>query len=76
MESYDAVHGLVILAIIVGLYFIPYWVALSRMKNNRNAILIVNLIFGWTFIGWIVALVWAVMVDNNPRMDHIRRSGL
>jgi len=26
---------------------------------NMDAILILNLFLGWTFLGWVIALVWA-----------------
>jgi hypothetical protein len=43
------------------IYFIP--AVVGRRKKNANAILILNLLAGWTFIGWVVALVWAVAKD-------------
>lgn len=51
--------------VIVGLiYFIPFIVALCRSKKNTAAILMLNLFAGWTFIGWVIALVWACMEDK------------
>jgi len=50
--------GLIILLLI---YFIPIIVGYS--KNNVLAIFILNLLFGWTFIGWGLALVWSVTND-------------
>jgi T4 superinfection immunity protein/zinc ribbon protein len=43
------------------LYFLPAF--LARNKPNFTAILLVNLLLGWTFIGWIVALIWALSSD-------------
>ena len=43
----------------LALYFIPSIVAIVRDKNKAQ-VLIVNLFLGWTFIGWVVALVMAV----------------
>ena len=43
------------------LYFLPTY--LARNKSNFTAILALNLLAGWTFIGWIVALVWALSSD-------------
>lgn len=40
------------------LYFLPAF--LARNKSNFTAILVLNLLAGWTFIGWIIALVWAL----------------
>jgi hypothetical protein len=45
---------------IIFLYFFPTIVAISRKKKNQEAIFIINFVLGWTFIGWIIALVWAV----------------
>ena len=40
------------------LYFLPS--IIGWQKRNAAAIVVVNLLFGWTVIGWIVALVWAL----------------
>jgi len=45
---------------LVMLYFLPWIVAVFRSHNDTLSIGIVNLFFGWTFIGWVLALVWAV----------------
>lgn len=42
-------------------YFLPAY--LARNRSNFNAILLLNLLAGWTFIGWIVALVWALSTE-------------
>src|SRR5713226_1751684 len=46
------------------LYFLPAY--LARNKSNFTAILVLNVLAGWTFIGWIVALVWALS-SEPPR---------
>jgi hypothetical protein len=51
--------GLVWLTIISALYFIPAIVAICRKHHQQNAILVLNLLLGWTGLGWIGALVWA-----------------
>lgn len=45
------------------LYFLPAF--LARNKPNFTSILILNFLAGWTFIGWIIALVWAVSSDSQ-----------
>lgn len=45
------------------LYFLPSIIALVRSKRDLFAIFLLNFFLGWTFIGWIVALVWAVKTD-------------
>lgn len=48
------------------LYFLPAF--LARNKPNFTSILILNILAGWTFIGWIIALVWALSSDSQPRL--------
>ena len=40
-------------------YILPFCVAVVRAHHNAGAILVVNLLFGWTGIGWFVTLAWA-----------------
>jgi hypothetical protein len=47
-----------ILALVV--YFLPTIIALAKKRRNTLAIFLLNFFLGWTFIGWVVALVWAV----------------
>jgi hypothetical protein len=51
------------LAILCIIGFIAYWVPTLAVNSNRNrnraAIGMLNLFLGWTFIGWLVALVLA-----------------
>jgi hypothetical protein len=44
-------------------YFLPAF--LARNKSNFTSILILNILAGWTFIGWIIALVWALSSDSQ-----------
>lgn len=50
--------------LVVGLfvYFLPTLAA--RHKRNRGAIFVLNLLLGWSFIGWVIALVWACTEDR------------
>lgn len=54
---------LILLAAGLCLYFLPTTVALKNKKKNATAILILNLFLGWTFLGWVIALVWASCKD-------------
>ena len=53
----------VLFLVFVSIYFLPTIVASSNKKKNTGAIFILNLFLGWTFLGWIIALIWAVTVD-------------
>jgi Superinfection immunity protein len=45
------------------MYFLPSIVAFARSKRDTAAIVLLNFFLGWTVIGWVVALVWAVKTD-------------
>jgi len=57
-------EGIIIVLLSIGFYFLPYIVAVIRKKNNASAIFILNLFLGWTLLGWVIALIWAVMNDK------------
>ena len=40
-------------------YMLPWAIAATRGKSNSVAIGLVNFLLGWTFIGWVAALVMA-----------------
>ncbi len=42
------------------LYFLPAIVAFARNKRDAVSILVLNLLLGWTAIGWVIALVWSL----------------
>jgi Superinfection immunity protein/zinc-ribbon domain len=54
---------LVVIAGGIALYFLPTIVAARRQKKNLASIALVNILLGWSFIGWVVALVWAMATD-------------
>jgi len=44
------------------LYFLP--AIIGRHKRDAAGIFLVNLLFGWTVIGWIIALIWACTAEH------------
>lgn len=66
-EGLRLLIGFAILFLIVLIYFAPSVVA--KGKKNWQAIFVLNLIAGWTFVGWVVALVWACTKDD-PARNH------
>ncbi|MCH7575605.1 MAG: superinfection immunity protein [Candidatus Marinimicrobia bacterium] len=55
--------GLLLAALII--YFAPAYLAYSKKKRNAGAILALNIFLGWTLLGWVIALVWALTVDTE-----------
>lgn len=61
-------------------YFIPGLIAWRRQKRNATAICALNLFLGWTVLGWVVALVWALafeapLSDSGSLLAAEGRSG-
>jgi len=51
-----------LMIILAGLYFLP--TIIGFRKRNAGAIFALNLLLGWTVIGWVVALIWALTNDG------------
>jgi len=58
--------GLFLIVIIALVYFLPTIVAFSRQHRNRWIILAINLVFGATLLGWVLALIWALNKVDDP----------
>lgn len=63
--------GAVLLFLFIGIigflfYFLPSILGFARHQPNKTAILILNIFLGWSFIGWIIALVWAFKKEAQP----------
>jgi hypothetical protein len=59
-----------LLTVGIAAYFFPTYVA--KTHRNRGAIFVLNLLLGWTFLGWVVALVWACTQSTPLQIDGIR----
>lgn len=58
--------GMLILLVIVCLYFLPTIIAMGRGHRNALAIVLLNVLGGWTGLGWLGALIWSVLRDGAP----------
>lgn len=47
-------------------YFLPVWVAAWRGHQSKAAIGFLDIFLGWTVLGWVIAMVWALS-GVNPR---------
>jgi len=50
-------------------YFTPLAIAVLRKHRFTTAIGLINALLGWTVIGWIAAIVWAVNKDVRDRRE-------
>ena len=60
MQNFTAL-GLLLVVLFSAFYLQPTLIAFLRQHKNKLAILLLNLLLGWTILGWVVSLVWSVM---------------
>lgn len=47
-------------------YFIPLIIAFYRKTANIWLVFLINLFFGWSIVGWLIALFFALSADSRP----------
>lgn len=50
-------------------YFIPWFIASYNNHPRKHAIAALNLLLGWTFIGWAGALWWSCQSEKRRPTD-------
>ena len=45
----------------IALYFLPTVIGALRRAKGLVGIVLVNIFLGWTFVGWVIALVWSLV---------------
>ena len=56
-----------LIIILVSVYFLPSIIATVRSHPERIFIDLLKRFLGWTIVGWIVALVWALNSDSKEK---------
>lgn len=64
--------GFATLAGLVVAYFVPTFIANRRHTVNVGAVAVVNVLLGWTCIGWIIALAMAAGGMTNEQLTGTR----
>ncbi|MGI3780196.1 MAG: superinfection immunity protein [Janthinobacterium lividum] len=59
-----------VVAVITGLYMLPWAIAATRNRRNVGTVALVDALLGWSLIGWIVALVMACGSDQPVVVVH------
>lgn len=59
-QAVEILTSTVWLALILVVYFLPAIVSGFRGHHNNLAIFWLNFLAGWTVIGWLIALIWAL----------------
>ena len=65
--------GSALICFLLCLYFLPALIAWYYNDKNTIWIFVLTLITGWTSLGWILALLWAVLErDGSDLIEKIR----
>ncbi len=64
-SNYSPEVAYLVMVLLWVVYFIPAVVAFLRAHQSKVAILTLNILLGWTGIGWIVALVWSLAYPGH-----------
>jgi drug/metabolite transporter (DMT)-like permease len=62
----DDIRGALLVFIAAVIYLAPSIVARQRHAPNAGSVVVVNVLLGWTVIGWVVALAMAYRDPRNP----------
>lgn len=58
---------MIMMILVILLYLLPTFVACSLAKKHTIAIFFLNLLLGWTYLGWVIALVWAIADEKDKK---------
>lgn len=53
-------RSLAVVFLSLAVYFLPALTAWYRSHHNTMAIAMLNLLLGWTVVGWVGAFIWAL----------------
>ena len=56
---------ILVIALAAPLYLLPAIIARLRKHPYAAGIFLLNLLLGWTFLGWVGALVWAYVAPRR-----------
>ncbi len=56
---------ILVMIILIVPYFLPTIIAFSKNRSNKVPIMLINLLLGWSGIGWLGSLIWACMPDKE-----------
>ena len=59
--------AMIFLILALALYLLPTIAAANNHHRSLGAVFALNLLLGWTFLGCVIALVWALTYQGEPR---------
>ena len=58
-------YGVSVFLLLLCVYMMPTIIAFNRHHRNLNTIAVLDVFLGWTFVGWVIALVWSLTAATN-----------
>ena len=62
---------LILFAVIIAVGFVPAIIAFARNHAQKWIVLALNVILGWTGVGWIAVLVWAIIGRSSSTAQDL-----
>ncbi len=66
--------ALILVAGCVVLYFLPSIIAYERGHASKDIILLIDFLLGWTFLGWVGCIVWALIDNDSSKTSNTTRN--
>lgn len=61
------VTGYTLSALLILLYLLPGLIAIDQGHSRRRTLFVLTLLFGWTLIGWLALLAWALLGGRREK---------
>jgi Superinfection immunity protein len=65
LHHFPMYFNIILLILVVYIYLLPTFIAWERHKRQLGVIFVINLFFGFTGIGWVGVLIWAVAKERS-----------
>jgi hypothetical protein len=64
-DMLDNTYTVILLMLIAILYMLPTVIAYGRDIPQRRKITVINILFGWTLIAWVIIFLWAMSAETQ-----------
>jgi hypothetical protein len=68
----DLAGAFALMIVFLACYFLPWIIGKSRNVSNNGILFFINLLAGWTVVGWLACLIWASCAESRERRFYRR----
>jgi hypothetical protein len=61
----------IMLMLIALIYMLPTILAFGREHPRRHDLAVLNILLGWTLIGWIIIFLWALLAHTESESEPV-----